>query len=150
CVVAAVGAVGTGAKVVSEDRSAGAAVDDTTIKLNINGKLVGKSFNLYNRVSTTVNEGKVLLTGSVPEAEQRIEAERLTWTVEGVRQVNNEIQVENKSGIWDSLRDTRICTEIRSAITFDGGIHSQNYSLDCVNGIVYVTGIAKDQAELDL
>jgi osmotically-inducible protein OsmY len=149
CVVAAVGAAGTGAKAVSEDRSTGSQVDDSVIKINLDAKFIGDSFSLFNNVSTTVNEGRVLLTGSVKKPEYRIEAERLAWTVKGVREVNNEIQVEDQSGIWDGLRDTRICTEVRSDLTFDRDIHSQNYSLDCVNGIVYVSGIAKDKDELD-
>ncbi len=149
CVVAALGAAGTGAKAISEDRSAGSELDDSSIKVSLDAKLIGNSLSLFRNVSTTVTEGRVLLTGTVKKPEERIEAERLAWTVKGVRQVNNEIQVEDRSGIWDSLRDTRICTEIRSGITFDTDIHSQNYSLDCVNGIVYVTGIAKDQDELD-
>lgn len=149
CVVAAVGAAGTGAKAVSEDRSTGSEVDDSGIKVSLDAKLISNSFSLFNNVSTTVNEGRVLLTGSVKKPEDRIEAEHLAWTVAGVREVHNEIQVQDQSGIWDGLRDTRICTEVRSGITFDRDIHSQNYSLDCVNGIVYVSGIAKDQDELE-
>ena len=149
CVVAAVGAAGTGAKAVTEERSTGSEVDDTSIKLSLDAKLIGSSLSLFRDVSTTVNEGRVLLIGSVKQPDQRIEAERVAWAVKGVRQVNNEIQVEDKSSIWDGFRDTRICTSVRSDITLDADIHSQNYTLDCVNGIVYVTGIAKDQDELD-
>ena len=149
CVLAAVGAAGAGAKAASEDRSVGSAVDDSSIKVGLDAKFIGDSFSLFRNVSTTVNEGRVLLIGSVKKPEQRIEAERLAWTVKGVREVNNEIQVEDQSGVWDGLRDTRICGEVRSGITFDRDIHSQNYTVDCVNGVVYVSGIAKDQDELD-
>ncbi len=149
CVAAAVGAGGAAVKTVTETRSTGAAVDDTTIKLKLNAAFVSNSFAMFRRVDTTVTEGRVLLTGSVPLPEQRIEAERLAWGVSGVREVSNELQVEDRSSIWDGLRDTRICTTIRTKLTVAADIHSQNFSIECVNQIVYVSGIAADQSELD-
>ena len=149
CVAAAVGAGAAGVKTVTETRSTGNAVDDTTIKIALNAKLVGNSLSLYRSVDSTVTEGRVLLTGSVVKPEQRIEAERIAWGISGVREVTNEIQVEDKSSIWDGLRDSRICSEIRTRLTFAIDIHSQNYSVDCVNQQVYVSGIAADQDEMD-
>lgn len=149
CVVAAVGVGAAGVKTVTETRSTGAAVDDTSIKISLNARLLDNSYALFHKVATTVTEGRVLLTGSVPKPEQRVEAERIAWSVSGVREVNNELQVEDKSGIWDDLRDRRICAEIRTRLTFAADIHSQNYSIECVNQTIYVSGIAADQAELD-
>jgi osmotically-inducible protein OsmY len=149
CVAVVVGAGGAAVKTATETRTTGAAVDDTTLKISLNAKFVSAGFDLYRRVDTTVTEGRVLLTGSVPKPEQRIEAERLAWSVDGVREVNNELQVEDTSGIWDGLRDRRICTTVRAKLTFAADIHSQNYSIECVNQIVYVSGIAADQGELD-
>jgi len=149
CVAVAVGAGGAAVKTVTETRSTGATVDDSTIKVKLNAAFVGNSLALFRRVDTTVTEGRVLLTGSVPKPEQRIEAERLAWGISGVREVSNELQVEDASSIWDGLRDTRICTAIRTKLTLASDIRSQNYSIECVNQLVYVSGIAVDQAELD-
>jgi osmotically-inducible protein OsmY len=149
CVGAAIGAGSAVVKTATETRSTGATVDDTTIKVALNAKLVSNSLSLFRKVDTTVTEGRVLLTGSVPKPEQRIEAERLAWSVSGVREVNNELQVEDRSGILDGLRDTRICAVIRTKLTIASDIHSQNYSVECVNQQIYVSGIAADQDELD-
>jgi len=149
CVTAVVGVAGAGVKTATETRSTGAAIDDTGIKIKLNAEYLSNSLSLFRKVDTTVTEGRVLLTGSVPKPEQRIEAERIAWSISGVREVNNELQVEDKSGILDGLRDTRICAELRTRLTFASDVHSQNYSVECVNRQVYISGIAADQDELN-
>ena len=78
--------------VVAEgDRTLGAVVDDTTIKINISSNLLSSSTNLFVNINTSVIEGRVLLTGIVDTQEIRIEAVRKVWEVDGVREVINEI-----------------------------------------------------------
>jgi osmotically-inducible protein OsmY len=40
-------------------------------------------------------------------------------------------------------------TELRSRLLFAKNIQSVNYSIEAVNGTVYLLGVAQDQAELD-
>ena len=76
--------------VVAEgDRSLGTVVDDATIKVNIAAKFINSGDNLFVDVNTTVLESRVLLTGLVSNQEVRIEAVRLVWEVEGVKEVIN-------------------------------------------------------------
>ena len=81
--------------------------------------------------------------------EMRLDAVRLAWQAKGMQEVINEIQVDNNSGLMDSARDTWISTQLRTKLTFDSRIHSQNYSIDTVNGVVYLMGLADNQGELD-
>ena len=80
--------------------------------------------------------------------ETRIQAVRLTWQVDGVREVNDEIQIEDESGVVDDLRDFWITVSLRRKLLFDAQVNSLNYNIDTVNGIVYLTGVAQDEAEL--
>ncbi|MFX5821173.1 BON domain-containing protein, partial [Acinetobacter baumannii] len=81
-----------------------------------------------------VDQGRVLLTGRAADPQMRLDAVRLAWQAQGVKEVINEIQIDNGSSIVDTARDTWISTQIRSRITFDADIHSQNYSIDTVDG----------------
>ena len=45
--------------------------------------------------------------------------------------------------------DTWITTKLTSKITVDENIFSINYSIETVGGVIYLIGIAQDQAELD-
>ena len=86
----------TGMVVAEGDRSLGTVVDDATIKINIAAKFINSQDNLFVDVTTTVLEGRVLLTGLVDNQEIRIDAVRRVWEVDGVKEVINEIQMETE------------------------------------------------------
>jgi osmotically-inducible protein OsmY len=149
CAPVLIGAAATAGIVIAQERTVGDAIDDTVIQARIKDRLLQQSSNLFLRVSTEVLEGRVLLTGSVASAQDRIEAVRVAWTVPGVREVFNEIQVSERGGIANTLADARTTATLRFQIMGDRNIVDINYSIDTVNGIVYLMGIAQNQAELD-
>lgn len=142
------GAAAVGLATVQE-RSVGAAIDDTTIQVRINQGLLEVSETLFLRVGVEVVEGRVLLTGSVPTPDDRVSAVRAAWQVPGVGEVLNEIQVADRSSLLTYINDARITTQLRFQMLTDGEVSDINYSVDTVNGIVYLMGIAQDQPELD-
>ena len=150
CAPVVLGAAGgTAAIAASEHRGLSGFVSDTQIKAQINHLWFQHSMDLHSRIGLTVDQGRVLLTGRAADAQMRLDAVRLCWQVEGVKEVINEIQVDTDSGIMDSARDTWITTQLRTKLTFDSQIHSQNFSIDTVNGVVYLMGLATHQGELD-
>ena len=149
CAPVLIGGAATAGVAVAQERTIGDAIDDTVIQARVKDRLLQQSGNLFLRVSTEVLEGRVLLTGSVTAPQDRVEAVRITWTVPGVREVLNEIQVSERGGIANSLVDARITTTLRFQLMGDRAITDINYSIDTVNGIVYLMGIAQNQAEVD-
>lgn len=149
CVTAVVGAGGAVGMGAAEERGLEGAVDDTKIRTAINGLWIDKDFTLFREVTLTVNEGRVMLTGSVEKPETRIEAARLAWQAAGVREVIDEIQVTDQSGFTSSVQDGWIANKLRTKLMFDSDVKNINYTVDVVNGVVYLMGIAQDQQELD-
>lgn len=150
CVGLMIAAGGETAKVVAQERSVGNAVDDTGIKLKILAIFAKQeSKDMLANVEVKVVEGRVLLTGNVDKPPSQVEAVRLAWQVEGVREVINEIQINDQSGLWNYTRDVWISTQIRARLIATKGIRSINYSIVTVNQTVYIMGIAMDQLELD-
>jgi osmotically-inducible protein OsmY len=149
CTPLLVGGAAVGVTVAAQDRPVKTAIADTAIQANINAKLVDFDVEIFQRVDIEVVEGKVLLTGIVPNPQNRIDAARLAWQVDGVAEVINEIEVKDTSTLSDAARDAWITTKLRSAILFDAEIHSINYTIDTVNKTVYLMGIAQNQQELD-
>lgn len=143
-------AASTGAVTVAQERSVGHAVDDTGIYAQIKNKFLQTDVNdLLSNVGVEVIEGRVLLTGSVNKPETAIEAVRLSWLVDGVTEVINEIQVNDKSGFVDYARDTWISAQIKGRLVLGKNIKSINYSIETVNGTVYIMGIAQDEDEMN-
>tara|TARA_R110002110_G_scaffold12692_20_gene60284 strand:+ start:723 stop:1316 length:594 start_codon:yes stop_codon:yes gene_type:complete len=149
CVPLIAGAGGAAAVGASQDRGLEQAVDDNEISFEINRKLLAKNADLYSGISTQVRKGRVLLTGTVPKAQDRITVTRLVWTIDGVKEVINELKAGEKGGFSQSLSDTTISTKLRARLTADSKISGINYSIETVAGTIYLMGTARNQAELD-
>jgi len=143
------GAAATGGIAIAEERSVGTQVDDVTIRVGVAEGLFRYNERLFQDVSIDVTEGRVLLTGKVEDPQDRVEAVRIAWQVDGVKEVINEIQVTDKGGVGSYLTDVRISNELRADLLFDREISAINYNVDTVGQVIYLTGIARNQAELD-
>lgn len=148
CVGAAVGGGATAATAAAQERGFRGAVDDTVIRARINDLWLAHSEEMYTSVSLSVVEGRTLLTGKVPNAQMRIDAVRLTWQARGVREVINEIKVTGEGGVASYARDSWISAQLKSKLLFDKQILSINYSVETVDGVIYLMGIAQDRTEL--
>jgi osmotically-inducible protein OsmY len=146
--VAASGAV-AGVSAARQERTIGNAIDDTVIKATLDGRLAQQSSGLYLRTSTTVVEGRVLLTGRVGTPEARLDATRVAWSVEGVRKVDNDIEVSDFSGWLDGPSDLIMRTQLATTLLADKSIKDVNYTTDVVHGVVYLMGVAQNKDELD-
>ena len=102
----------TGMVVAEGDRSFWSVVYDATIKINIAAKFINSDENLFVDVSTSVLEGRVLLTGLVDNQEIRIDAVRRVWEVEGVNEVINEIQIGNRASLKEYAQDVWITAQV--------------------------------------
>ncbi|MFP6741513.1 MAG: BON domain-containing protein [Alphaproteobacteria bacterium] len=144
-----VGGVASAGVAIAQERSAGNAVDDGVITFTINERLFRNHIDLFQAVGVEVYEGRVLLTGSVPQPDDRIEAVRIAWLADGVTEVLNEIQVTDQGGLINFARDTWVTTQLRSKLLLDENVRAINFNVETVNGVVYLIGIAQDQAELE-
>jgi osmotically-inducible protein OsmY len=138
-----------GVSLTTQERPFGKAVDDFNTRTELNARLLGDSPQLFANVSTTVIEGRVHLSGTVPTNDERLKATRLAWATPNVREVVNDIEVAEDGGIGDIARDRWISAQVRTRILGDGAIRDINYTIDTQNKIVYVLGIAQSQGELD-
>ncbi|MCE2509503.1 MAG: BON domain-containing protein [Alphaproteobacteria bacterium] len=145
----AIGAGAGTAVAASEERGLGEAISDTTIRTKINYELLDKDLGLFRRVSTSVHEGRVLLMGIVPTDDAMTSAVKITWQVEGVREVINEMRVAPDTEFTDSVRDSWITAKLRTRIMLDKQVDAINYSIETIDRVIYLLGIAQNQEELD-
>lgn len=139
----------TGMVVAEGDRSLGTVVDDATIKVNIAAKFINSTDNLFIDVSTTVLEGRVLLTGLVDNQEIRIDAVRKVWEVEGIKEVINEIQIGNRLSIKEYAQDVWITTQVRGMAAKTLGLRSIAYNFETIQGRVFIAGITSKPEQLE-
>jgi osmotically-inducible protein OsmY len=143
-------ATGAGAVVgVSAARDGGIAqsAKDFWISTQISEAWFQYNVKTFAKLDLTVKKGRVLVTGIVQDPAHRVEAIRLAWQPQGVEQVINEIRVAESAGVKSFLSDKWITTQIRTKITLDKEVQSINYTIDTVQGTVYLMGVAHSQAE---
>jgi len=149
CVGVAIGAGAATGVAAAEERGIKNAANDKGIQLAINDKYIKENQYVWRKLSVTVIEGRVLLTGVVGTEYSRDEATRLAWAAsDRIQEVINEVQVTSSGDLLDSANDTWITTQLRAKIATDKEIVDINYSIETVNGTIYLIGLAQSDAEI--
>ncbi len=136
----------------AQERGIGAGLGDAAIETELKALFLASKYKeLFTNVGADSVEGRVLLTGNVPTREARVQAENLTWSLGGVKEVLNQIKVVNNFQFKakDAAKDSWISTQIESRLVFSKKVASINYSIETIDGIVYLMGVAKDKEELE-
>ncbi|HJN20892.1 MAG: BON domain-containing protein [Alphaproteobacteria bacterium] len=135
--------------VIAQERSAGDAVDDAGINLQISEALFQAHIDdLYRKVNVDVMEARVLLTGQVKTQQLVDQAALIAWKVDGVATVINEVRVGELDAL-EIVRDRWISMRLRVRMLGDTEIYDVNYTIVTVGGSIYLLGIGQSQDELE-
>ena len=149
CAGAVVG-VGTAAVAASTtEKGFSTSVSDGVIFAKLKDRFIQVNASLLTSADVTINDGAVLFTGKVKTPEDKIEATRLAWEIKGVREVVNELQVIDTSSIKDIAKDLAASATLRGKMIADKDVSSLNFSIDVVNGVVYLSGVASTPDEMN-
>ena len=134
------------------ERSTEQVASDTRTRVGANVALSERAGDLYTTLGIEVYEGRLLLTGVVPTEEDRIRVGEIVSTVENVKEVLNEVQIGEPSGIADYSQDVGIASLIRlRLIEHDKTAQALDMEFEVVNRVVYVIGrSASDTARREL
>jgi osmotically-inducible protein OsmY len=142
--------VGTAAVAASTtEKGFSTSVADTQIYAKLTDRFIKTNVSRVTAVDVSVNDGAVLLTGKVKTPEEKILVTRLAWEIRGVREVVNELQVTDSSSIKDIAKDLAASATLRTKLITDSDISSLNFSIDVVNGTVYLSGVATNADEMN-
>lgn len=93
CLAAGMAACQSTSPMESESQRSTQYADDGALTTAVKSKFASEGSNTLNRINVTTNGGIVQLSGTVDTSEQKEEASRLAGQVNGVRKVNNGVQV---------------------------------------------------------
>jgi hyperosmotically inducible protein len=115
------------------------SVSDATLTTTVKTKLATDPGTSAIRINVDTSSGVVTLSGVVPTASEKAEAERIARNTEGVRQVVNNITVEREAtaGGSEMLSDATTLTIIKSQLVANGILGT---NVDVKNGVVTITG----------
>lgn len=136
------------AMIATKEKGIGGTMTDSNICTKVKMNLYNFNAGLHAKVSVSVQNGEVLLTGLVSEPSWSQEAERLARSVDGVKDVINHIETEGEETLGSMTSDSWITTRIKTKLLFEEDLYSLNYTIETSNGIVYLTGIGQSEEEI--
>lgn len=132
------------------DRSFGDRVSDATTTATVKSKL------LWNRntggldINVSTRNGNLTLEGESDSEASKELAERLASNTDGVRSVDNRIQVvadvdsddDDGRDMGDAVSDSWITTKVKSTLLFSSDVSGLDISVDTKDGVVTLEGEA--------
>ena len=149
-VVGGLAAAGGGGYAAAQERGVGGAVGDFEVQTDVERAFVDAGPGLREGITTTVYQGRVLLTGRVATPDMKARAAQVAGRVAGVKALHDEVEVAPPGSTWDGAKDAWITARLRSEMMLDPEVRSGNFTIDTSNGSVYLIGSARTQAELEL
>ena len=140
----------TGSVVGSASTSArgfSGTIEDTYLMSKIVSKITLMKLSNFSNITVSVINGKVLLAGNIENQEKRLELIKKVWWIDGVKEVYNELEIGPQISFSEKTEDFIFEVKIKNRLLLEPGIFSNNYSVDVVNGNVYIMGISSDIEE---
>lgn len=135
-------AVATGAAGCATTQPAGQQVDDATITSRVKGKLASEPGISTFDFDVDTTAGVVTLRGSVDDPEVSEQAARLARDVQGVRSVQNQIEV---NGETTRVSDAALVTNVKTRLAADPDVGAINIDVDADGGTVTLSGVVRSE-----
>lgn len=148
--VASKGIFGTGVSVAFDPRSVGTQIDDSIMEKSLKTKILLRDKSYLLKVKTKVLDGRIFLTGTVDDPEEKLQLTKLAWETKGVRSVRNDIKIKEEFNFSQSAKDLLITSQLRTAIIINKEIKATNYQIDTYKKKIFIYGIAQTSDEKDL
>ncbi len=147
--IAAGGAAAGGYTLATEQRTPQQLAQDGAIAAVAHKVWADENIDLARDLTATVYDGRLLITGIVPNADWKEAAERRARAVDGVKEVYNEVQVGQPTNLAQDARDNVASNTLRAQLLGDSQVRSSNFTVHTLNGVVYIIGYARNGAERD-
>lgn len=148
CAAVVIGSAAVATKTATDPRSLGTQMDDGTLEIRVSHALSkDQQLKKEAHIVATVYQGKVLLTGQVPDNALASRAEQIAAAVAGVTEVYNEIRQGKKVSAGTASQDIWITTKIRSQLLRSAKVKSSNIKVTTENGEVFLLGVVTENEE---
>jgi osmotically-inducible protein OsmY len=141
--VAAVGAASvTSVDVVHDRRTLGEYFDDSSIELQMKKYVIAdENLRDQSHTSSVSVNGILLLTGEVPNEQVKQQITTYANTIEGVRQVVDEMRIAGKTAIMSRTNDTWLTAKVKSLLIKDMYADANRIKVLSEYGNVYLMGL---------
>ena len=144
---------GVGAVAISssaQEKGLGTSINDKVIYIKLRNAIYEWNASVSQKISISVDNGSILVTGKLKNVDTKINLTKVIWQVNGVKEVNNKVQISETNNLKNIAKDLASLGEIRAKLMASKKLNSLNFSIDVVNNIAYISGIASSDEEVAL
>lgn len=133
------GAVGTGVLVATDRRTSGAQLEDQGIELRAANR-ISDQLGSRVRVNVTSFNRRVLLTGEVPNEQDKVRAEQIVAGVENVAATVNELGVVGSPSLTQRSADALTTGRVKAAMVDTKDLSVNAFKVVTERGTTYLMG----------
>ncbi|MBZ9611383.1 division/outer membrane stress-associated lipid-binding lipoprotein [Rheinheimera maricola] len=146
CAAAVVAGGATAVTSANDRRTLGAQIDDKNVVLKAVRALSDDAATAEgSNINVTSYNGVLLLTGQTASEAIRQRAEELTRSIDGVRNVQNQIRLGNNTAMTTRTRDGWISTKVKTQLLADKQVSGLNIKVVTENAEVFLLGLVNEQ-----
>lgn len=147
CAPVVLGGAAVGALVATDRRTSGAQLEDEGIELRSSNRL-RDAFGDRAHINVTSYNRQVLLTGEVPNAQDKQAAERIVSGVDNVRSIVNELAVMPNTSLSQRANDSLISGKVKASFVDAKDLYANAFKVVTERGTVYLMGrVTRREAE---
>ena len=151
CAAPIIGGVGAIAFSSSaQEKGLGTSINDKVIFVKLRNAIYDWDPSVSENVSLSVNNGSILVTGKLKNIDTKIQLTTVIWEINGVKEVNNQVQISEINNLKNIAKDLASLGEIKARLMASKKLNSLNFSIDVVNNIAYISGVASSEEEISI
>ena len=151
CAAPIIGGVGAIAFSSSaQEKGLGTSINDKVIYVKLRNAIYDWNPSVSENISLSVDNGSILVTGKLKNIDTKIKLTKIIWEINGVKEVNNKVQISETNNFKNIAKDLASLGEIKARLMASKKLNSLNFSIDVVNNIAYISGIASSEEEISI
>jgi hyperosmotically inducible periplasmic protein len=145
--VAATVLLGTACSATRTQRAPGEHVDDAALVTSVKSALIANESTKARDIKVEVNRGVVQLNGFVDSQEQKSEAASIARNIDGVKEVRNNLIVEERaSTLGEVIDDSTLTAKVKAALIASEETKAHQINVETKQGVVQLSGFVDDAA----
>ena len=151
CAAPIIGGVGAIAFSSSaQEKGLGTSINDKVIYVKLRNAIYDWNPSVSENLSLSVDSGSILVTGKLKNIDTKVQLTKIIWEINGVKEVNNKVQITETNDFKNIAKDLASLGEIKARLMGSTKLNSLNFSIDVVNSIAYISGVASSEEEVSI
>ena len=134
----------------AQEKGLGTSINDKVIYVKLRNAIYDWNPSVSENLSLSVDNGSILVTGKLKNIDTKVQLTKIIWEINGVKEVNNKVQITETNDFKNIAKDLASLGEIKARLMASKELNSLNYSIDVVNNIAYISGIASSEEEISI